>query len=320
MTRKKSNKPKESYEDVYWQSERYNERVYTMFFNQTVELALSRFKWLNLPPTCDARFMEWTLLFQGVCTIATPARGRYHGSFFSTRAVFNGVPNVYDNPTRWRSFGANGWNFNVTSKNGTLVFDNMSRYPIISDLSILARELTDILRTKQVNRLHQKRPYVITGPQEKEFDMVNVAKQVAGNEGMVLGYDGLLKDIQFDTLDTRVPFIGKELQEDLMNTWNIIYMRLGIKNLPFKTERQIEDEVTSLTEPSDLARLSPLSCRRDALEKLKARFPEQFPQDAQVIWNTDAISENMNLLSSLTDQMKLMGGDLLAIPDSEYLE
>ena len=34
---------------TYWQTEAYNQQLFTMFQNDLIELALSRFRWLNLP-------------------------------------------------------------------------------------------------------------------------------------------------------------------------------------------------------------------------------------------------------------------------------
>ena len=58
--------------DIYWASAAYNQRLFIMFRQQIIDLALTRFRWVNLPPTCDSRYLEWTLLFQGCATIAHP--------------------------------------------------------------------------------------------------------------------------------------------------------------------------------------------------------------------------------------------------------
>ena len=50
---------------TYWQTEAYNQQLFTMFQSDLIELALSRFRWVNLPETCNERFLEWTLLTEG---------------------------------------------------------------------------------------------------------------------------------------------------------------------------------------------------------------------------------------------------------------
>ena len=62
-----------------------------MFQNDLIELALSRFRWLNLPETCNERFLEWTLLTEGAATLAYPNAG---ATLLSLRAVQQGAPNM----------------------------------------------------------------------------------------------------------------------------------------------------------------------------------------------------------------------------------
>lgn len=306
--RSKQRKPKGFYGNNYWQSADFNQRLYNGFRTQILNLAMSRFKWINLPATCDERFLEWTLLLQGVATIATPSRGKRKGSFYSTQAVIQNFPNVYDNPTRWESFGNNGWRFNVSAKNGVLVWDNLTRMPILDLLEIYARELTDVVRTKQLNRQHQKVPFIITGSQDQKLDMLNLYKMVDGGEPAILATNSM-STIDFKALKTDVPFLGNELQSELLNIWNNIYTLLGIDNMPFKAERQIQDEVNSAIEPASMMALSPLTARRDACRKLNERFEPFIEKPIDVVWRQDNASDNYNFAKNAKDQALMEVGD-----------
>lgn len=305
MSRKKKPKnfkdPCASPSDIYWQSAYYNTQIYYTWRDVLLNLAIARFKWINLPPTCDARYLEYTLLTQGCATIAFPRSQR--GVFYSTMMTTQGKPNVYDNPSRWRSIGNNGWNFNVSARNGVVIYDNMSRFPKMQAIDIYARELADIMRTKQINRMHQKKPFALKGAQTQQNDMLNLYKQVVGNEPAVFLYDDM-QGIEVDKIDLTVPFLGKELQADFTNTLNSIYFILGIPNLPFKTERQIEDEVTSLGAATEISLMSPLSERRRACDKLNNRFSMYLDKPIEVIWNEDTISDNMNFINNFVQQAK----------------
>ena len=85
----------------YWESADYNTRLFMMFRAEILGMALSRFKWLNLPKTCDERYLELTLILQGQASIAYPRNKQ--GVFFSTQLAQISRPNIYDNPTRWRA-------------------------------------------------------------------------------------------------------------------------------------------------------------------------------------------------------------------------
>ena len=280
----------------YWQSSRINRALYACFVTQAENVALSRFKWLGLPPTCDERWLERCLLFEGQATIAFPAN--MPGTFFSTKCAQSGPLNVYDNPTQWRSVGNDGWSFEVNNANGVMVYDNLNRTPIMNQIDVMCRELVDCFRTKQINRMQQRSPYLIKGPRNKKFDLTQVIKQLFGGEPAVVGYQNMMDDISIEAINTQVPYLGKELQEDYENIWNQIYLLLGIRNLPYKSERRIESEVRTQNEPSDFNRLTAIMARRQACDQLNRRFKEYLKEPVRVVWNADNESENHDLATN----------------------
>lgn len=281
----------------YWQSSRINRALYACFVTQAENVALSRFKWLGLPPTCDERWLERCLLFEGQATIAFPAN--MPGTFFSTKCAQSGPLNVYDNPTQWRSVGNDGWSFEVNNANGVMVYDNLNRTPVMNQIDVMCRELVDCFRTKQINRMQQRSPYLIKGPRNKKFDLTQVIKQLFGGEPAVVGYQSMMDDISIEAISTQVPYLGKELQEDYENIWNQIYLLLGIRNLPYKSERRIESEVRTQNEPSDFNRLTALMARRQACDQLNRRFGEYLEAPVRVVWNADNESENHDLATNM---------------------
>lgn len=280
------------YSDRYWQSADFNRRSFAMYRDWIISLAVNRFKWENLPSTCDERFLEWTLLTEGCATIASKklSDGTPSGIWTSNKAVQQGVPNVYDNPTRWTAYGNNGWRFDADSKNGAFIWENRLRRPILPDLELFARRLAALDRTMDVNLQHQFTPYLITVPQEQRDTAINLYKQIAGGEPAILANDSMSM-VNIDVIKTDVPFIGQELQTEKQNMWNEVYTFLGIDNLPTKAERMIQEEVLANDQPSDIRALDGLTARREAVDKLNRRFG----LDIQVHWNQDYISDNWNL-------------------------
>lgn len=291
-------------DDFYWSSAAYNQRMYRMFREQIINLALSRFKWVGLPKTCDARYLEYTLLFQGVATIAHTKK--QPNTYYSTMVAYDSPLNVYDNPTHWLSIGNNGWRFNANTHSGTLVWDTMLRIPITNWIDIYSRELVDVWRTKQINRLHQKVPFIIQGDQTKKLDMINIYKQIAGGEPAIIATNGL-ENMKIDVLKIDVPYLGDELQTEWQNIWNCVYTMLGIDNVPFKAERQVAEEIKSMTMPSSLMALNPLESRRQAIKKLKHIDPITFA-DTQVVWNEDDDTANYRYDNNIMAQLEHENG------------
>lgn len=280
---------------TYWQTEAYNQHLFNMFQNDLIELALSRFRWVGLPETCNERYLEWVLLTEGYATLAYPSLTSE--TLLSLKSVQQGAPNMYDEPRSWRAIGATGkTNFMCNWTNGVWIWENSTRYPLMVKINIWARELSDIMRTKQINRFHMRMPLVITGPQDRALDVQNFYKNIANGDPFVLAFDNF-SDIQTSaTMPERArEYIGDKLQAEWSNTWDAIYRELGINSMPFKEERMIEDEVNSTMQPTELARLSPLTTRRAACDKLNARFGDRLAAPITVVWARDNITDNYDL-------------------------
>lgn len=284
-----------SAQPVYWQTEAYNQQLFTMFQNDLIELALSRFKWINLPETCNERYLEWVLLTEGCATLAFP--NAKSNALLSLKAVQQGAPNMYGEPRAWRAKGETGrTDFPCDWKRGVWIWDNVTRFPIMVKINIWARELTDIIRTLQINRFHMRMPMTITATQDRAYDVQNFYKAIANGEPFVLGYDNF-SDIQTQTTmpERAREYVGDKLQAEWSNTWDAIYRELGIDSMPFKEERMIEDEVNSTMQPTEIARLSPLGTRRAACDKLNARFGARLAAPIGVVWARDNLSANYDV-------------------------
>ena len=80
--------------EVYWGSLNYNERLYQAYMNEVMQLAMTRFEWRGLPPTVDQIWLERTLIYEGVATIARPRRGTKHGFWYAAKVATEGPPNI----------------------------------------------------------------------------------------------------------------------------------------------------------------------------------------------------------------------------------
>lgn len=290
---------------MWWESPSYNQRLVMYYRNIIMQLAMSRFKWINLPNTCDARFLEWTLLNEGVATIAFPPSMK--GTFFSTRVQFKTELDVYDNPFQWDSIGNNGWRFHCSLFNGALIHDNSTRFPLIEGINLYARELAQIRMTKNVNRFHQKMPVVFVAPESRKMDVINMIKQVAGGEPAVMAYPEFERDVNSFALQTGVPYLAEAIAQDEMNVWNRVYMMLGIDNSTLKMERQTQDEIQAHKNPAELIRLASLNERRNAADHLNRFFPEYLLDgEIQVEWNRDLESNNWNFRHDMVHQAELI--------------
>ena len=291
----------------YWQAAENAEGYFIYYRNLILSMAMTRFKWINLPPTCNERYLEYILCTQGCATIATPKHAI--GNFYSTQVANSGKMNIYDNPVSWTSFGNNGWCFDCDHSNGVIIYDNITRFPLLYSIEQYARELAQIRITKRINRLHQQIPFILKGPQSKRQDMVNIFKNIAAGEPAILVTNGF-DEIEINKIDTQVTYLGEDLAQDESNIWNRIYTMLGLDNSLYKKERQTEDEIQAYASPSNAVALSSLNERRHACDLLNERFGDYLIEPISVVRARDNESDNYNYFENIQTKVKLGGSDV----------
>lgn len=298
---------------VPWTSEAWNRQAFNYFFQQLLEIALARFRWVDLPPKVDERFLEYTLLWNGVATISWP-RDLPPQNAFAMQAVLS-APNGNLEQTHWRAQGANGGSWDADTTNGVIVWGSQTRLPLIPQLQFVASECANIVRTKQTVRQHMRQPVLITAPREMSQQLHNLMAATANGEPYVLGYDRFATDIQTEVLPVASGAEAQQLpalQSDLKDVWNLGLATLGINVAERKQERQSVAEIRQADEPSTMLSLSPLLARRAACAQLN----ELTGGTTDVYWNQDIESDTFNALNNIDTQLQSMQGGALLRPET----
>ena len=283
--------------DRFWESDNYNFRTYHKNLDLLLSLAINRFRWVGLPETCDARYLERILHRTGLATLSYK-KDEPMAIYNTLQAMPNGDYNMYGLPIRWRAVGYDGLtDYEVDNSNGELCYYSYSRISPWNALEIFARKMTHYERTEDVNLSQQMRPFIGIAPQEKRLELVNLLKQVQGGEPAILGDEGLSKLVDnVKTLDIGVPLITEELARSNQNVLNQALLYLGIPHLAFeKGERMIEDEARANTAPTNIMLLDCLKARREFCEKANRKFG----LNIEVYFNEDLESYNYNYSNNL---------------------
>lgn len=294
----------------YWQSADYNRRTRLMWQEWILQLAINRFRWVNLPDTCDVRVLEWALHAGGAAAICQPLSDDLPPLWCSLPCVTNGHLNMYGVPTAWRCNGVSGdTHFASDWSKGAWIWYNKSRFGIWNAIQLFSTRLTHITRTEDINLFHQQTPMLITAPDDFKRDAINTYKQIAGGEPAIIA-NKRFEDIEISAINTDMPYIGLELNTAQMNMLNTIYRYLGIEHLAFqKNERMVTDEVRGNTYPTNLMLLDCLDARREACDYLN----NNFGLDVQVYFNYDVESYNFNFLM---DVERVSASGLMANADT----
>lgn len=285
----------------YWQSDDYNSLCFNENIDMLLAIAMNRFRWVGLPDTCEARFLEMNLHRNGIATICHDVN--FPDVWQTLMAMPESPFNAYGIPTKWRAKGYDAAEYDVTNENGELVYYSQSRLNPWGSIIQYATKLTHIQRTADVNLLHQQKPWVMVAPQEKKQELINIYKQFSGYEPAILGDKQLLNLTEGNTftLDLKVPFIGKELAELYQQTLNQFLLCIGVPHIMFeKSERMISDEALAGNATTNIILKNCLDARRYACDKLRKLSPETFA-DTYVYLNDDWESYNYNYINNVKE-------------------
>lgn len=293
----KSNKAKRN-----WQSANMNANQLEHYRTILRNLAVSCYKWENLPLEIDERYLEMTLYYNALSLFFYDDDYEH---FFTQEATPKGQINMTRNPVAFEAYGANGyhkslkWSSNNAITQCVPIWANYSRWPYQNTLEIYAKRLANIDRTIDVNLNGCKQPMVVVCPEEQKLTMQNFMKQYDGNEPFIMGYQGLFDGSQFAVLNTQVDYKVDKLLADKARIWNEICTFLGIDNSnQDKKERLVEDEVSANNGQIEMFRLSNLNARRQAC----AAINDAWGLNVSVNFNMDYLTSNHDFANSIVMQ------------------
>lgn len=261
MARKENNFFKESADR--------NNITYIFYLNRLMELALSRFDWMNLPDTVDARYLESALLYKGM---AVYFRDDVIGDL-TLNVMYKGKMDVYGNPTKREAYSIyNPYRQELDGTNSVVIWNDYLREPYYTPLVMYARKLANIDRTIDVNVRAQKTPVLVIGSDQQKLTLKNLYKEYDGNAPVIFGYKNLDID-SLTTLKTDAPYVADKLQQLKTEIFNEVLTFLGISNVSIqKRERLITDEVTRSEGGTLASRYAYVQARQTAVDEINRMF------------------------------------------------
>lgn len=255
-----------------------NNATYDDYAARFYEIATSIFEWQNLPDSCDARYLERCLYFNGqAALLKTDEYG-----FINTKASANSDLNIYGLPT---SINCYSYSFNevrnvysglIEGKKDTdeaiLVLNNTQRTPTFSTMRLFALRLTEVERTIDTNIKRLKLPYILTGSKQQELTLKNIFRSIDNNEpALVVDKNNInLKDL--GAIELKVPVLCNELMLYKKEIVNEALTVLGVNNLSEKRERLISDETNTNNEMINYNLMSFLTTRQLAAKQFNEKY------------------------------------------------
>lgn len=245
---------------------------YDYHFDRLYELAISIFKYENVPDSVDIAYVERKLFYHpSVIWFKDDFVGE-NGSVICLPATLGGKLSVYDVPLLRQAYASNGYNTKRTDKNSVVMYNNMARRNTANAIRLYARELTHIRMTMLVNVNAQKTPVLLVGSEQQQLTLKNLYMNYSGCQPVIFGDSGLNTD-SLKVLKTDAPYTADKLYQLYNQVWNEALTYLGISNVNIqKKERMITDEVMRSQGGTIASRYSRLNARREALEKVNKMF------------------------------------------------
>ena len=267
-------------------------------YDKLKEITVTLYKWLNLPPEIDERFLELTLFDQGHALFFPD---EVLNEYLVTRSNNIGRWNIYDVPYKRHAFASNGYQRNLDHKNSVIIYNNILRKSSELETLYFAEKLANADLIIDLNMKAQKTPFFIRCAENQRLTMQNLYMQYDGGVPVIFG-DKNLDASPLEVLKTDAPFIAKDVYDLKVKFWNEFLTFKGISNVNInKKERLTTDEVARQLGGSIAARGSGLLMRKQACKEIN----EMFGLDIDVVYNEDVVLRIMDEADQLIDENDL---------------
>ena len=266
----------------FWESANANSIAQQYYLSRLSELAMSMFKWKDLPDSVDPRFLEYTLFYEGAAiffkdkdlterNLSKDEQGE-DGTYLALQVVLGGDLNVYRVPNNRKAYAVNTYNKKLTADESVIIWNNMIRLPEYGRMMFYAEKLSQIDRAIDVNVKGQRFPIAILCDENQRLTLKNVYKQYDGNEPFIFGDKNLdLSAIQ--VINTGSPYVADKLQQLKNNIWAEAMMCLGIPNSPSEKKERLVANEAKVSQGGTLAsRSSRLEMRKRACDEINKMF------------------------------------------------
>lgn len=273
-----------------WDSARINNATYQFFFMKLMSIALSCFKWENLPDSIDERFLELTLANRGSCLFFKDEEL----GFLTLPANLSGQLNVYNIPKIRQAFASTGYNKMCDDKDSVIIFNNYLHFSTLSVVEHYAIRLYEMQRTIDVNVKAQKTPKIFKSNEEQRLTLQNIFMKYEGNE------DAIFIDKDFDmnalqVFDTSAPYVADKIRMLMSQTFSNFLNDLGIEAITTEKKERINEAETESTKGYvEIGRNIFLNARKQACDEINRMF------DLNINVEFDS-----NLISSLNKNVDL---------------
>ncbi len=248
-----------------------NVKTVDMYKKQMISLACNVFNFKNLlevAPFMDLSYVNRELVHKGSIAFF---KDEYLG-ILALPYVNMGRLDLYGRPVDIQVIGKNGYTRRLKFGEYVIMYDNMSRYPLIFDILQYADRVASLTRTIDINTVQQRTPRIWKTKTENLKTIQDVIDGIDSNTEAIVTYDNLELDDTTVVLEP-APFVADKLSEQKDKIWNEYLRLIGIANTSFqKKERNIQDEVFISQAGTIASRYTRFEARKEAIDKMNEKW------------------------------------------------
>lgn len=280
--------------------------IQRMLMRQIGEMAVNRFKWSNLPKTCDPRFLEMALARHGLSVFYYDFELQ---RYLALRGVATDSGDMQENPHSFKVYGNQFTAKNLSTDYCVPIWSNYFRVPDWDIVLIYSSRIAEIDLTLEINTRQARRTKVVTVDENRRLSYENIVKQIDEGQPAIKVTQDIMQDNAIQALDLGVePDSIVNLHIYRARQWSELMGALGIDNAnQDKKERLVSAEVDANNDQVAAVRFVNLNARRQAV----AEINDKFGLDIQVEYNADAESQTA---SRTVDNMPPAGMDSYLMP------
>lgn len=217
-----------------------NDLAFQEVFFRITNVALSRFKWNNLPDTCNERALEMTLYYYGVALFFNDADLGYAHTPVNLIGPFN----IYYESIRRFAYSFQ-YNKEYSIDNSVIIRCNKTMTPDYFITMNYAAKIADAMRSIDVHTQTIKRPYALACREKDRKSVEAAINNVSDNEVAIFGTNEIMDGKNISVLNLNTQCFLSDMWANVKNYFNQCYSALGVNNsFTEKRERMIVPEST----------------------------------------------------------------------------
>ena len=245
------------------------EHYFIRYFYYLYNIAITRFKWINLPEEIDPVFLENMLFYCGRGVFFKDDIAKLYAVMKVNEA---GNFDVYGHTDDRYAYAIN-YQIDLTKKNSVMLYDSMSEYPTADIISMHAYSLAQMRISRDINIIANRTPVLVSSSGEQALTGRNVMKQIIDGIPFIHLKKGIYGNENLQALKTDAPVLFNDLNTAMRWEMSDALTYLGVDSFySDKKERAVSGETSGNNGEVEMNRNSCLMRRKRSCEQINRLY------------------------------------------------